>query len=81
MRAFTDGQRVIVDQPELESHACLRGKTGTVRRCRRGDNGAWVRMDEPLPAGVSEFPADDPRGQDVLLYPGECMPAETRAPK
>lgn len=73
MRAFKEGQRVVVDEPSL--HPDLRNKVGTVKRCRMADSGAWVRMDDPLPDGVGSFPAGDPRERDVLLYPQECMPA------
>lgn len=74
MRTFMTGQRVVVDQPE--AYKALRGKVGTVKRCRRGDDGAWVRMDDPIPDEMRLFPADDEhgRGNDVLLYPEECMP-------
>jgi hypothetical protein len=52
--------------------APLEGKTGTVVRMRMADNGAWVSMDEALPASLVSFPADDDRHHHVLLYPEDC---------
>lgn len=56
-------------------HADLIGRAGTVVRLRRGDDGAWVRLDEHLDA-PKPFPDDDPdgRGNDLILYPDECEP-------
>lgn len=75
MKTFKNGQRVILDQPEM--HKALRGKIGTVVRLRRCDNGAWVRMDEDVPDELRSFPANDEagRGNHVMLYPEECSPA------
>ena len=73
MQWFTHRQRVVVTSP----HHALTGRTGTVHRLRRADNGAWVRMDEDLPEDLVLFTdADDPRHRDVCLYPEQCAPAD-----
>jgi hypothetical protein len=69
MIAFTRGERVRVIWP-----GPLEGRIGTVARLRHADDAAWVRMDEPLPAGMERFPAGDPRYTDVCLQPEECEP-------
>jgi hypothetical protein len=58
---FSNNQRVtVIDGDD-------KGKTGVVVRLRRCDNGAWVCLDtEPA---FPNFPADDDRHCDVMLYP------------
>lgn len=62
------GQRVYV---VLDESSEAIGQWGTVVRLRRGDNGAWVKLDarhERCP-----FPADDAtRRTNVLTYPACC---------
>lgn len=70
MDKFRDGQRVTVTSKEHK----LVGRSGTVSRLRRGDDGAWVNMDDDLPADVKSFPSADPRARNVVLYPDECEP-------
>lgn len=69
MRNFTDKQAVKVTQAEHP----LFEKIGDVRRIRMGDNGAWVRMREPIPDDMTAF--NDDRKNDVVLYPEQCEPA------
>lgn len=69
MRAFTRGQRVTI---ETFGNASLVGQSGTVRRVRMGDNGAWVEMDSRPPAQFCSFPADDSRANHLLLCPELC---------
>ena len=57
MQPFSNNQRVRVS---AEDHPCY-GKTGRVVRLRRGDNCAFVRMDEPPPIELRSFP-DSARG-------------------
>jgi hypothetical protein len=72
IKKFTSGLRVTVkDGP-------LKGLSGTVRRCRRADYGAWIEMDD-LPEGKVDgalFPfanqKGDSRQDHTLLYPKEC---------
>ncbi|MGD8914601.1 MAG: hypothetical protein PVJ68_17985 [Candidatus Thiodiazotropha sp.] len=71
MQTFQNGQRVIVDQPELSN--ALRGMTGQVVRLRNCDAGAWVNMDDDIPDTLRIFHAGDPRANHVLLYPQECV--------
>ncbi len=49
------------------------GAVGHVYRPRRGDNGAWIRLDtrSTIP-GAHPFPEDDDRGRDILTYPDWC---------
>ena len=54
----------------------LQGKLGTVVRVRRGDDGAWVHMDDPLPQDLRSFPADDSRADHIVLFPEECQEAK-----
>lgn len=71
MITFTHGQRVIaVSVPDIH------GKSGTVVRIRHADNGAWVKMDESLPAHLQAFPSSDSRANHILLYPEECSEAK-----
>lgn len=69
LRSFRDGQRVTVIAAAHQLH----GRTGTVVRMRRGDDGAWVRMDERLPPNLVLFA--DERARNALLYPDECAEA------
>lgn len=68
MVTFANVIRVCVTDP---SHP-LAGKCGTVARRRKGDDGAWVDMDDPLPGELANFPAGDSRHKHVLLYPDQC---------
>lgn len=68
MKTFMNGVRVRVT---CSKHP-LTGKTGAVVRLRRGDDGAWVRMDEDLPPEARAFPAGDDRARHAMLYPDEC---------
>lgn len=67
MKQFVKGQRIRC----LEGGSMF-GRTGTVWRVRMADDGAWVQMDEDLPIGLAQFPADDSRARHILLYPGLC---------
>ena len=69
MQSFKRDQRVRVASDYEDGR--LHGKVGTVHRIRT-DGGAWVEMDDPLPDDLCRFPADDPRGKHVQLYPEEC---------
>lgn len=86
MKAFQHGQRVVVSNPDQRERLPLRGMIGTVHRLRRGDELAWIRMDDDLPEGFCSFPAltmykePEPRHRDILMHPQECEPVET-APK
>jgi hypothetical protein len=76
MQQFSNHQRITVVsrdgmQPESQE---LVGKTGTVVRLRLGDNGAWVKMDEPFNEKLTSFPAGDERRNYILMYPEECEP-------
>lgn len=59
MQKFENGQRVVV----TETPNVLTGKTGTVKRIRRADNGAFIEMDSSIPDCVRLFPADDESGR------------------
>jgi hypothetical protein len=75
MERFKFNQRVrIVSQDGLSEREQLIGKLGTVVRCRYGDNGAWINMDDPLDEKLTSFPARDPRRNHILMYPEECEP-------
>jgi hypothetical protein len=75
MNSFRNSQRVrIVAQDGLDERTFLIGKVGTVVRCRYGDNGAWIDMDEPLDENLTIFPAGDRRRNHILMYPEECEP-------
>jgi hypothetical protein len=71
MRRFFNNQRVRVLEPDTG----LQGRVGTVVRLRMSDNGAWVQMDEALPDELRAFPANDPRGNHILLFPEQCAAA------
>ena len=62
----------------IEAQALMAGRTGTVRRLLRRDISAWVQMDDELPSALAIFPADDPRGRNMLLWPSECDPENSR---
>lgn len=79
MESFRNHQRVRVVQvsPGASDYdkgkvSQLIGKVGSVVRLRRADTGAWVRMDEPLPVAIRNFPEGDERAHDFILYPDEC---------
>lgn len=64
MRELKAGQKVrVTDGPDA-------GKTGTVRRLRLQDGGAWVELDG-APSQRSFF-SNSPNANDVLLYPEQC---------
>lgn len=71
MNSFTYGSRVTVKAGPLK------GISGTVRRCRMADSGAWVEMDS-IPEGATGylFPfgrnTKDDRAKHTLLYPEDC---------
>lgn len=83
MKKFSNNQKIRVVAPEEEDgeprRDMLRGRTGVVTRLRMKDNGAWVRMDQPLPDDLRVFSANDAsgRGDHILLYPDECEPTGT----
>ncbi|WP_293715796.1 hypothetical protein, partial [Thiolapillus sp.] len=72
MRKFIDRQRVVIVHPERWDG--LRGRTGTVLRLCRGDDAAWIEIDDEIPDGVRVFPHDDDRLNHMLFYPQECSP-------
>jgi len=75
MKRFTGpGQRVKVKVAGFE----LDGRTGTVRRVRISDRGAWVDINGGLPDALRQFPKDDEtgRGNYIILYPDECVPED-----
>jgi hypothetical protein len=75
---FRDHQRIVVTHPDNP----LVGHVGTVMRLRRADGGAWVRMDDPVPADRRVFPGDDDRANNVLLFPEDCeLAPATGAPQ
>ena len=66
MKPFTSGQRVRV------LSGLDKGKLGTVGRTRIRDTGAWITLDDQPHEDTRQFPADDSRGNHVLLYPEDC---------
>jgi len=75
MKRFTGvGQRVKISIDGCE----LNGRTGTVRRVRISDGGAWVDIDGGLPDTLRWFPKNDEhgRGNHLALYPDECKPVD-----
>jgi hypothetical protein len=47
--------------------------TGTVRRLRFKDNGAWIELDgRSATPGVHPFGVGDPRENHVLAFPQDC---------
>lgn len=71
MKKFTNGQRVTV----TDSESLLCGKQGRVCRLRICDNGAFVDMDDNLPAELQLFPDGDSRQRHTMLYPEQCAAA------
>lgn len=77
MRAFRDGQHVIVRAAGMEhggDPVPVFGVPGVVARIRR-DGGAWVALDRRIEfVRVHPFPADDEhgRGVHVCTYPEHC---------
>jgi hypothetical protein len=78
MKHFSNGQRVkVVSHDDLN----MIGNVGTVVRLRIQDNGAWVKMDKGVTAGMRKehFPfsgdATDSRCNHTLLYPEHCEAA------
>lgn len=65
---FTSGQRVFVAR-NWEGHEV--NALGTVRRLRRGDEGAWIALDVRDERSCP-FPAADARGTHILAYPADC---------
>jgi hypothetical protein len=60
----------------------LCGHRAVLRRVRRGDDGAWFEIVEPLSAeardfasSVLSFPVGDHRAQHVLLFPDQYREA------
>ena len=73
VRTFRFNQRVrVVSQDGLDERQELIGQLGTVVRCRYGDNGAWVKMDNALDEQLTSFPVGDHRRNHILMYPEEC---------
>lgn len=72
LQFFRDEQRVRITSPMAPP--ALKGTTGTVKRLRRCDYGAYVEMDTDLPDFVRAFPIGDQWGRErhVLLYPSDC---------
>jgi hypothetical protein len=75
MKTFDLGQRVFV---EKDAYGGAIGITGTVRRLRQSDHGAWVALDQrhdlcPFP------PTDLTRSTHVMTYPEHCTPAAATA--
>lgn len=68
MKIFKDGQRVTV----IDAEHPMRGLSGTVKRRRIADTGAWVNMDQVPPDDLLNFAADDSRHKHVILYPDQC---------
>lgn len=71
MKRFENAQRVLV------KHEADRGLAvnaiGTVARLRRGDDGAWIALDERhATPGVHPFPPDDSRATHVMAFPEDC---------
>lgn len=75
MKSFKDGQRITVT---AEAHPLL-GQSGSVKRLRMADDGAWVKFDNRIPADWP-FPEGDTRSNDAVIYPEECVPASPPAP-
>jgi hypothetical protein len=91
-RFTTVGQRVLVravvpanKTPKLawEPLRLLRYQTGTVRRLRNGDDGAWVELDARVvdEENVHPFPAPGANESDVVTFPRFCSAlTKTRRP-
>ena len=70
MKYFALRQRVQV----LPDGTALDGRIGTVVRLRISDDGAWVQMDNDLPADLCSFPDPaDNRHRNIMLYPEQCQ--------
>lgn len=74
LKRFRDGQQVRIRECNTVPRE-LAGRTGVVRRLRRADDGAWVRMHDDLPARHRRFSPGDDRENDILLYPEDCEDA------
>jgi len=69
MTRFENAQWVVVNEV---GHPLV-GRSGVVVRLRRADDAAWVRMDDPIPSALARFLDGDPRRNDVMLYPDQCI--------
>jgi hypothetical protein len=69
LRSFENGMKVRYVGDEYQE---LKGKTGVVTRILIRDWSAWVAMDGGLPERLQRFPADDPRGSHINLWPEDC---------
>lgn len=74
MKRFTgDGQRVWVRAVgEFESLSLPVAAVGAVVRMRRGDDGAWIRLDRRQQEQFHPFGVGDERENHVLAYPENC---------
>lgn len=85
MRLFEHQQRVVASNVTriersrgAEAARWLLNRAGVVLALAT-DGGAWVRMDEPLPAALrGVYPDSHPLGRSILLFPHECQPAHDR---
>ena len=73
MRSFSINRRVVVQRT---AEGLVVNAPGRVVRLRRGDDGAWVELDQRLAdESLHPFPASDTRGKHVLAFPEDCDPA------
>lgn len=71
LQKFENGQRVRVLREAYRGTAM--DAVGTVTRLRRGDDGAWVELDERYADDkVHPFPAADERARKVVAFPEDC---------
>jgi hypothetical protein len=70
MKNFALRQRVQV----IPGGDAMDGRIGTVARLRMADDGAWVQMDNDLPADLCAFPDPaDELHRHIVLYPEQCQ--------
>ena len=70
MKRFKANQRVLV---KVDDNERTINKLGTVARLRRGDEGAWINLDER--SEHCPFPEGDSRANNILAYPEDCEEA------
>lgn len=86
MDVLLAGRRVQVTNPSRVARSkgpaaagWLMGRVGVVLAEAKSEGGAWVRMDEPLPASLrGQYPDSHILGRNLLLFPNECQPAQDR---